>query len=169
MWKKPEEQQPAASHAAPINNNVAAKSDRNDRSGVAMIGASICIKGEVTGAEDLIVDGSVEGMIDLKQNAVTVGKGGRVKANIFGKVIQVHGEVVGDLTASEQIIIHESGTVRGNVSGPRVQLKDGARLKGAINTDADAAKQALKNSDQGSKAALNGSKSHISNSPHAVV
>jgi len=109
-------------------------------------------------------------MIDLKQNAVTVGKGGRVKANIFGKVIQVHGEVVGDLTATEQIIIHESGTVRGNVSGPRVSLKDGARLKGAINTDADAAKQALNaRNEANNKGALNGSKPHAGSSPHAVV
>ena len=168
MWKKPEDQ-PVAVSAAPACTNAAGKSERNERGNVAMIGASICIKGEVTGAEDLIVDGSVEGMIDLKQNAVTIGKGGRVKANIFGKVIQVHGEVVGDLTASEQIIIHESGTVRGNVSGPRVSLKDGARLKGAINTDADAAKQALKNSESGAKPSLNGSKSHLGSSPHAVV
>lgn len=168
MWKREEQQAPA--HAAPVsNNNVAAKSDRADRQSGAVIGPSICIKGEITGAEDLTVDGNVEGMIDLKQNSVTIGKGGRVKANIFGKTIQVHGEVVGDLTASEQIIIHESGTVRGNVSGPRVQLKDGARLKGAINTDADAAKQALKSAEANAKSSVNGSKSHMPSSPHAVV
>ncbi|MBN8547895.1 MAG: polymer-forming cytoskeletal protein [Deltaproteobacteria bacterium] len=168
MWKKPEEQSVAPNVSA-NQQNAGARPERNDRSNVAIIGQSICIKGEVTGAEDLIVEGSVEGMIDLKQNAVTIGKGGRVKANIFGKVIQVHGEVVGDLTASEQIVIHESGTVRGNVSGPRVALKDGARLKGAINTDADAAKQALKTSEASAKASLNGSKSHLPSSSHAVV
>jgi cytoskeletal protein CcmA (bactofilin family) len=166
MWKK--DDMPNAPSSSLLNSSPA-KCEKNERC-AASIGQSITIKGEITGAEDLMIDGAVEGMIDLKQNSVVVGRGGRVKANIVGKVIQVHGEVVGDLTASEQIVIHESGMVRGNVSAPRVSLKDGARLKGAINTDADAGRLSAKAPEPAGKTPPpQNSKSHNGASSHAVI
>ena len=103
----------------------------------ATIGASVSIKGEISGDEDILIEGGVEGTINLKQNAVTVAKTGKVKANITGVTIHVEGEVIGDLTGVEQIIVHKSGRVQGNISSPRISIEDGARVRGQLNTDTD--------------------------------
>lgn len=102
----------------------------------AVIGSSISIKGEVSGSENLLVLGSIEGTINLKENTVTVGKGARVNANIFGNIIHVEGEVTGDLKGKEQVVVHKTGHVRGNIASPRLSLEDGAKLKGSIDTEA---------------------------------
>lgn len=100
-----------------------------------MIGPSIVIKGEVTGEEDLLIQGKVEGKISLNGNQVTVGESGEVRADIFAKVIQINGKVIGDITANEKVIISKSGNVHGNVIAPRVLLEDGAMFKGSIDMD----------------------------------
>lgn len=74
----------------------------------------------------------------LKKNSVTVGKNGRVKADIYGKVIRVEGRVQGNLFGDDKIIINKSGDVRGNLSAPRVTLEDGARFKGSIDMEVKA-------------------------------
>jgi cytoskeletal protein CcmA (bactofilin family) len=101
----------------------------------AIIGPSITIKGDVTGEEDLLIQGRVEGKVDLAQHNVTVGANGRIKANIFGRSVTVEGEVDGDLHAEEQIAIRKSGRVRGNISAPRVTIEDGAMFKGSIEME----------------------------------
>ncbi len=100
-----------------------------------MIGPSIKIKGEVTGDEDLVIKGSVEGTIDLSAHEVTVGDSGRVNADIKGKTVTVNGEVTGDITGGEMVIITKSGHVRGNIIAPRMTLEDGAVFKGSIDMD----------------------------------
>lgn len=100
-----------------------------------MIGPSIEIKGTVTGDEDLVVQGKVEGTIDLGEHQVTVGQSGSVTADIRAKVVNVDGEVSGDLTGSEKVVISRSGRVRGNIVAPRVTLEDGALFKGSIDMD----------------------------------
>ncbi len=114
-----------------------------------MIGPSIEIKGTVTGDEDLVVEGKVEGTIDLGDHQVTVGQSGRVTADITAKVVNVDGEVAGDLTGSEKVVISRSGRVRGNIVAPRVTLEDGALFKGSIDMDpgeAETAKVSLASS-----------------------
>lgn len=101
----------------------------------ATIGPSIFIKGDLTGEEDLVIEGRVEGKVDLKQNNVTVGKNGRVKADVFGKVVVVEGEVDGNVFAREQAILRQSGAIRGNITAPRVILEDGSRFKGSIDME----------------------------------
>ncbi|MEE8316550.1 MAG: polymer-forming cytoskeletal protein [Syntrophobacteria bacterium] len=101
----------------------------------AIIGPSISIKGTLAGEEDLIIQGQVEGKIDLKRNNVTVGKNGRIKADIYGKVISIEGEVEGNLFGEEKIVLRQSGVVGGNMTAPRVNLEDGARFKGSIDMD----------------------------------
>ena len=101
----------------------------------AVIGPSISIKGELAGEEDLLIQGRVEGKIDLKKHNVTVGKNGRVKADIIGKVISIEGEVQGNLFGEEKIVLRQSGVVRGNITAPRVNLEDGAKFKGSIDMD----------------------------------
>ena len=111
----------------------------------ATIGPSISIKGDLSGDEDLMIQGRVEGKIDLKQNNITVGKNGRVKADVYGKVISIDGEVEGNLFGQDQIVVRSSGNVRGNITAPRVALEDGSRFKGSIDMEprvADKQKQA---------------------------
>lgn len=98
-----------------------------------MIGPTILIKGDLTGEEDLIIDGRVEGRVELRKHNITVGKNGRVKADLYGKVITVEGEVHGNLYGDEQLVLRQSSTVRGNILAPRVVLEDGANFKGSID------------------------------------
>ena len=100
-----------------------------------MIGPSIKIKGEVTGEEDLLIQGKVEGTITLKDQELSVGESGRVTADISARVIKIEGEVTGDTAGSEKVVIARSGNVRGNIVAPRVTLEDGAIFKGSIDMD----------------------------------
>ena len=100
-----------------------------------MIGSSIVIKGTVTGDEDLLIEGKVEGTIDLKSNVVSVGQSGRVSADINAKTVNIEGEVTGDITGNEKVVISKSGNVRGNIVAPRVTLEDGAIFKGSNDMD----------------------------------
>jgi cytoskeletal protein CcmA (bactofilin family) len=106
---------------------------RTDR---ATIGASIFIKGDLSGEEDLVIEGRVEGKVDLKQNNVTVGKNGKVKADVSGRVVTIEGEVTGNVYAREQAILRQSGAINGNIQAPRVILEDGSRFKGSIDMEA---------------------------------
>ncbi len=101
----------------------------------AIIAPSVSITGEVTGDEDLTIQGRVEGKIDLKKNNVTVDKKGRIVADIYGNRITVEGEVQGNLFGEERIALRKSGVVRGNMTAPRVKIEDGAKFQGTIDMD----------------------------------
>ncbi|MBT8146834.1 MAG: polymer-forming cytoskeletal protein [Gammaproteobacteria bacterium] len=101
----------------------------------AVIGSTIKIKGEVTGDEDLEIEGSIEGSIDLAAHQVTVGETGKVKADIKAKTVIVNGHVIGDITGGEKVIISKSGNINGNIITPRMTLEDGAIFKGSIDMD----------------------------------
>ena len=90
-----------------------------------MIGPSIKIKGEVSGDEDLLIQGQVEGTVSLKSNEVIVGESGQVSADILAKTIKIDGKVTGDITGTENGVISRLGNVRGNIIAPRVLLEDG--------------------------------------------
>ncbi len=98
-----------------------------------MIGATIYIKGDLSGQEDLLIEGRVEGKIELRQHNVTVGKNGKVKADIYGRTITIEGEVQGNLYGEEQLLLRQTSTVRGNIIAPRVSLEDGSNFKGSID------------------------------------
>jgi len=99
----------------------------------ATIGPGITINGDISGEENLAIEGKVEGKINLPGHQVEVGKAGRVHADIVAKFIKVEGEVHGDIDGKEKVIIASTGNVRGNVSAPRVMLEDGAIFKGSID------------------------------------
>ena len=100
-----------------------------------MIGPSIKIKGEVSGDEDLLIQGKVEGTIELGDHEVSVGQSGQVNADIRAKTVKIDGEVAGDVHGHEKVVISKSGNVRGNIVAPRVTLEDGAIFKGSIDMD----------------------------------
>ncbi len=108
------------------------------------IGPSIRLNGELTGEEDLLIQGQVEGTIHLEAHNLTVGEQGRIKANAFARTITVRGELVGDLTGGEKVTITASGRVRGNIVAPKVILEEGASFKGSIDMDAKPEAPALK-------------------------
>lgn len=138
MWKRPDNEPsptPAGTNSSLSSGPAPSPRPAAARGEVASIGPSITVKGDISGEEDLLVQGQVEGTIDLKRNHVTVGKHGRVKADIHGRVIDVQGEVEGNLLGDEQVVVRQSGAVRGNITAPRVSLEDGANFKGTIDME----------------------------------
>lgn len=103
----------------------------------AIIGPSISINGELKGQEDLVVEGTIEGTVELKQNTLTVGSKGTIKAQVYAHTILVDGTVNGDLYASERISIRKSARIEGNILAPRISLEDGAKFRGSIDMDAE--------------------------------
>lgn len=103
----------------------------------AIIGQSILIKGELSGNEDLTIEGKVEGKIELKDHNLIIGANGNIKAQIMAKSITVHGEVLGNVTATEKVEIKEKGKLRGDIISPRVIVNDGAFFKGGVDMEGD--------------------------------
>ncbi len=128
---------PADTHETGTTSNPPApKTPSYERStSPATIGPSINIKGDLSGEEDLVIQGNVEGTINLKQNNLTIGQDGKVNANIHAHTIIVEGSLKGDIFGEEKVIIKKTGNVHGNVSSPRVSLEDGAKFKGSMDMD----------------------------------
>lgn len=134
MWKKPESDYPQSETPSPGGQRSHAAEPKRDGS-AALIGPSITIKGDLSGEEDLLIQGRVEGKVDLKQNNITVGRNGHLKADLYGRIISIEGEVEGNLFGGEQVVLRQSGTVRGNITAPRVSLEDGSKFKGSIDME----------------------------------
>ena len=101
----------------------------------AVIGSTIRIKGEVSGEENLLIEGNVVGSVSLKGHDLTIGQKGSVEADLTAKTVKVEGQVTGDVQGEEKVVITQTGRVRGNITAPRVTLEDGAKFKGAIDMD----------------------------------
>lgn len=101
----------------------------------AVIGPGIVIDGDISGSENLVIEGKVRGRIHLASHEVSVGQSGEVNADISAKVIRVAGKIKGDLNGKEKVIISSTGNVHGNIVAPRMLLEDGAVFKGSIDMD----------------------------------
>ena len=142
MWNRDQAVLPDSNELSPLTPPNSATSTRRpvvaapaarDGQAVVSIGKSIVMKGELSGSEDLAVDGTVEGTIELRDNVLTIGPNGRVKAQVFAKIVIVLGTVNGNITASERIDIREEGSVDGNIVSPRVAIADGAHFRGSVD------------------------------------
>ena len=111
----------------------------------AVIGPSIHIDGDVRGEEDLLIEGEVNGTVQLKNNSLTIGPNGKVRADVSANSVYVDGYMEGDLFGSERVHIRKSAQVHGNVTSPRVSLEDGAKFKGSIEMDPQAAQSVARN------------------------
>jgi len=100
---------------------------------VATIGKSVVVKGELSGSEDLYVDGEVEGSISLRGQSLTVGPNGRVRANVEARNVIVYGRVDGNIQASDRVDLRKSASLSGDISTARVAIEDGAFFKGSID------------------------------------
>ena len=112
-----------------------AASAQTPSSRAAVIGPGIHINGDITGDENLLIEGRVDGKVRLEGHEVSIGQNGKVKADITAKVIRISGEVRGDLNGMEKVIIARSGNVHGNIVAPRMTLEDGAIFNGSIDMD----------------------------------
>jgi len=99
---------------------------------VANIGKSIIFKGELSGDEDLTIDGRVEGNVSLPGNELTIGANAQITAEVSAKAVQVVGKISGNITASERIEVHASGEVKGDIRAPKLLIQEGAVVNGAI-------------------------------------
>jgi cytoskeletal protein CcmA (bactofilin family) len=149
MWKRDEAvRSPAvpnneAAAAAPAAATQASRPDntlRGQGRDVVNIGKSVVIKGELNGSEDLTIEGHVEGKIELRENVLTIGPNGKIKAELFAKQIVILGEVIGNVVASEKVDIRENGSVEGDITSPRVAIAEGAHFRGSVDMQVKAVK-----------------------------
>jgi cytoskeletal protein CcmA (bactofilin family) len=151
MWKRDDAVKPTPPGSAPAGNvqntptnqnvNTAPAPEpvrssdtlRGMEKGPVNIGKSVVIKGELTGSEDLTIEGHVEGKIELRQNVLTIGPNGRIKAQVFAKSVIILGEVTGNVTASEKVDLRDNGSVDGDIAAPRVGIAEGAHFRGSID------------------------------------
>lgn len=103
------------------------------RGDVGHIGKSVQIRGELTGSEDLYLDGEVQGTIDLRDHSLIIGPNGKIKAAITARDLVVHGRIEGNVTASGRVELRKSCTLIGDISTQRIVIEDGAFFKGAID------------------------------------
>jgi cytoskeletal protein CcmA (bactofilin family) len=150
MWKrdesvKPTTPPPPAPAAPPAAPSVAASGGQHHevRSQIERdkvnIGKSVVIKGELSGSEDLTIEGHCEGRIELRENVLTIGPNGKIRAEVFAKSVIVLGEVVGNVTASEKVDIRDNGSVDGDIVSPRVAIAEGAHFRGSVDMQRAAA------------------------------
>jgi cytoskeletal protein CcmA (bactofilin family) len=158
MWKSRKEDerpntpspQPAASVAppivptqAPIKKEIApmeTPKPENFRADVAHIGKSVLVKGELSGSEDLYLDGEVEGSIELRGHSLTIGPHGRVHANVHARDVVVHGKVEGNIRGTDRVELKKSAILMGDIFTQRIVIEEGAFFKGGIDIQKDGAK-----------------------------
>lgn len=178
MFKKTSETTHSAS-TAPAAAEESGKPDPSRQGRVtehkrSVLSPSIAVSGDISGSEDLMLDGNMDGSIDLPDNEVFIGPEGKVKANITALKVSVEGRLTGDIKSAERVVIKNSGRVEGNIVAPRVVLEDGCQFKGSVEmnidnessgagsssrTAASAARQGASDSAQAGKPADTGSKS----------
>ena len=103
----------------------------------AHIGKSVVIKGELSGSEDLYVDGNVEGKIELRNHSLTIGPNGKVKANVTAKSVVIQGTLDGAVTASDRVDLRKSAVMNGDVTTQRIAIEEGAFLRGKVEIQKD--------------------------------
>ena len=142
MWKRDEPAKPAPPPAAPAQTvtpspepavRPSADHQRGLERTTVNIGKSVVIKGELSGSEDLTIEGQVDGKIELRQNVLTIGANGKIKAQVFAKAVIIFGEVTGNVTATEKVDIRDNGSVDGDITSPRVAIAEGAHFRGSID------------------------------------
>ena len=142
MWKReeaPRPPQPVVPQAAPPSPPPAVPQSTprvepvQQEKPIVNIGKSVIIKGELSGSEDLTIEGQVEGKIELRQNVLTIGPNAKIKAQVLARAVVVEGGVQGNISASEKIEIRDKGSVEGDLSSPRVAIADGAHFRGSID------------------------------------
>jgi len=127
----------APTHAAPAAHAAAAPAAAAHRTGPCVIGSKVQLKGELHGAEPVLVEGSVEGSVRLTAE-LRVAAGGTVKADVSAHTVIVAGEVIGDCHATERVVLEATGRLTGNIRAPRIVIAEGASFRGTSDMSARA-------------------------------
>ena len=133
----------------------------------ARLGQSLHFKGEISGNEDLHIDGSVEGLIHLEDRKLVIGASAKVTADVIAREVVVYGNVKGNLQARDRIEIKKDGSVVGDLTTARIMIEDGAYFKGSIEidkSDGDSSSHSYSKSSSSSS-----SKSSVSSSAAATT
>ena len=143
MWKRDELVRPTSGGGGagvgrglpdPVGGTTRSGSEtKRAGTGVINIGPSVVIKGELKGSEDLTIEGRVEGTIELRQNALTIGVNGKIKADLFARSVVVLGQLVGNVIATEKVDIRDNGSIDGDITSPRVVISEGAHFRGSVD------------------------------------
>jgi cytoskeletal protein CcmA (bactofilin family) len=104
---------------------------------IARLGPSLFLKGELTGEEDVVIEGQYKGKIDLENHNIMVGSGAKVKGDIRVKNITINGAVEGNIDASGRIFISEEGQMKGDLKAPKISIMEGAKFKGSVKIEKD--------------------------------
>lgn len=163
---------PALSQAAPAATPTAAVSHSSpplSAHATACITQGIRIKGEVTGKEDIFLDGTLEGKLDLGNAVVTVGPNGKIKADISGREVIVRGQVEGKVSGTERVQLWNTGRVVGEVRTERLAIEDGATLRGYVEAGKAQTRATDKSSKHASSDTVEKQKSASASSQAAVI
>ncbi|MFQ6083210.1 MAG: polymer-forming cytoskeletal protein [Candidatus Aminicenantia bacterium] len=133
MWKRDKEPSKTTFFTSEVKETE--KTKRNFEEKIARIGQSIIVTGELSGNEDLFIEGKVEGKINLKNNALIIGPDGKVTAEIQAKKVTINGNVSGNVHATEIVIINKTGSLTGDIFSPRILIADGAHFKGSVKME----------------------------------
>jgi cytoskeletal protein CcmA (bactofilin family) len=106
----------------------------DDRRAVAWVGKSVVFKGELTSSEDMTIDGRVEGTIDVRDHALTIGPDADIRANVTARVVKITGKVAGTVIAKDVVDLSETASVEGDIFSPRLAIAEGATLQGRVDT-----------------------------------
>jgi len=123
------------------DSSPAPRSEVDERRATAWIGQGVVIEGRIASAQDLRIDGRVEGTIEVGDHLLIVGKGAAVKANLVARSILISGTVVGNVTATDRIDLQATGSVEGDISSPRLVMVDGAVVKGRVDASGNRARK----------------------------
>jgi cytoskeletal protein CcmA (bactofilin family) len=117
------------------NPALASKTVFDERRVTAWIGTALIVQGKVISAQDLTIDGRVEGTIELGDHGLTIGQGAEIKADLVAKTISISGSVTGNVTATDRVDLRATGSVDGNIVAPRFAMAEGAVIKGKVDAN----------------------------------
>src|ERR1700761_4496102 len=144
----PQQSKPSTLSATPITGEVKTMAPLDSpypattsSGGTARLGASLHVKGEITGNEDLHIDGSVEGLVHLEDRKLTVGATAKLTADVIAREVVVYGNVKGNVRAKDRIEIKKDGSVVGDLTTSRIMIEDGAYFKGSTEIDKSSEKE----------------------------
>jgi len=152
MWKLRKDEE-ASSVAQPTSSTAASDIPATEtpveapkadtvRTEMARLGKSVVVKGELSGSEDLYVDGELEGSIDLREHRLIIGPNGRVRANVDAGDVVIHGKLDGNVHGSERVELKKTAMLVGGIVTQRLVIEDGAYFKGSIDIQKQVAKPA---------------------------
>jgi|SRR6267143_2499173 len=121
------------------NSSPAPRSEVDERRTAAWIGQGVLVEGRITSSQDLRIDGTVEGTIEVGNHVLIVGARAAVKANLVARSILISGTVIGNVTATDRVDLQATGSVEGDISSPRLMMVDGAIVKGKVNASGNRA------------------------------